>query len=305
MKQDMGRGIITPIVTPIRQDESVNYEQLGKVLDHLVAGGVNAVFVMGSTGEFARFSAEVRDKVIAETVRMTAGRKPVYAGVGDTGLANTLRNLKTAEAAGADIMVVTLPYYYPIRNDDEAYSFFAAVSDATDKPVMLYNIPSTCGASISLAVIERLFSRKNIIGIKDSSGDKARLEEEVRRFKNRERDFAVTIGSEELAYEGLKMGADGLVPSLANPFPALFADLYATAVQKDFTKLRKLCDVVDAMNRLNDFCDAWMSPNVWRKKALSLMGICDEWCTRPYVPMPAADEEKVRGAIRQYREMYG
>lgn len=305
MKQNMGRGIITPIVTPIRRDESVNYEQLGKVLDHIITGGVDAVFVMGSTGEFARFPTETRDRVTAETVRLTAGRKPVYAGIGDAGLTNALRNLKRAEAAGADVMVVTLPYYYPIRNDEEAYSFFAAVADTTEKPVMLYNIPSTCGASISLDVIERLFARKNIIGIKDSAGDKARLEEEVRRFKNRDKDFAVVVGSEELAYDGLKMGADGVVPSLSNPFPALFADLYAAAVRKDFARLRELCDVVNGMNRLNGFCDAWMSPNVWRKKALSLMGVCDEWCTRPYVAMAPADEEKVLGAIRQYREMYG
>ena len=299
-----GAGIITPIVTPIHQDETINSPQLENVINHIIEGGVDAIFPMGSTGEFARFDTETRNQVIAETIHATAGRKPVYAGVGDTGLRKVIRNIAKAETLGADVMVVTLPYYFPIRNDDEAVSFFTQAAASTRKPVMLYNIPSTCGASISLDAMERLFEVDNIIGVKDSSGDKTRLEEEIRRFKNKGKDFAIVVGAEELTYAGLKAGADGLVPSLSNPFPRLWADIYASALKKDWTRLKDLAAVVDEMNELNKFSTAWMSPNVWRKKALAHMGICDDFLTQPYVPVDDATDAKVQDAIRRYRAMY-
>lgn len=305
MQRIAGSGVIPPLVTPINQDETVNYHQLKQVIDHLIDGGVDAIFINGSTGEFARFPGETREIILAEAVKLTAKRVPVYAGVGDAGQELVLRNIKWAEQAGADALVVSLPYYFPVREDGEAVPFFLAAAESTRLPVMLYNIPSTTGASISLDAIEALFPLDNIIGIKDSSGDLPRLLETIKRFKGRDKDFAVVIGSEELSYEGLKAGADGLVPSMANPFPKLWADIARASLDGDDARLRELCDWADAMNQDNSFSDAWLTALVWRKKAMAMMGICNEYCTRPYIPVPPGAEAGIRACVEKYRERYG
>jgi len=304
VKQRIGSGVITPLLTPINQDESVNYEQMRSLIDYVIDGGVDAVFVMGSSGEFARFDPQTRGNVLKESVKAVADRVPVYAGVADTGLSSVLRNVSQAEEAGVDVLVVTLPYYFPIYNDDEAYSFFSSVAASTKLPVMLYDIPSTCGASISFEVMDRLFSIGNIVGIKDSSGNLEKLQEILRRYKNRGKDFAVTVGDEQLCYDGLLSGADGIVPSLSNPYPKLLADICRAAKASNEPRLRELCDVVNQMNRLNGYCNAWMSPNVWRKKALSNLGICNEYCTQPYVPVDSQVNLKIIEATKMYHEMY-
>ncbi|MDR2390921.1 MAG: dihydrodipicolinate synthase family protein [Planctomycetota bacterium] len=304
MATNPGSGIIPPLVTPINADESVNYEQLGRIIDHVVDGGANAVFVAGSTGEFPRFAHETRDRIVAETVRLAARRVPVFAGVGDAGLALVKRNIAAAEKAGADVLVVPLPYYYPVRTDGEAHAFFKAVAAAASLPVMLYNIPGTCGASIGLDVAERLADIDNVVGIKDSGGDLPRLLETIRRLKGRRKDFAVVVGAEELCYEGLKNGADGVVPSMANPFPRLFAEMYRAALSHDDGRLRELCDLVDAMNHENNFSDSWLTAIVWRKKAMAHMGLCDGRCTEPYVPADAKADANVMKCVERYRRLF-
>lgn len=299
-----GTGIIVPLLTPLNHDESINYAHLKKLVDHVIDGGVDAILVMGSTGEFARFSHDTRQKITAEVVARVAGRIPVYAGVGDTGLRNVLQNAKRAEDAGADALAVTLPYYYPIRNDDEAYLFYSAVAKETGLPLMLYNIPGTCGASLGFQVIDRMLDFDNVVGIKDSSGDLDRLLKEIQLYGGMARKFTVVVGSEELSYAGLRAGADGVVPSMANPFPRLFADMYRAAREGDETRLKSLCDTVDGLNKLNAFRDTWMSPNVWRKRALYHMGICDDTCTAPYLPVDEETDGKVRDAVESYRRIY-
>lgn len=299
-----GTGVIVPLLTPINEDESVNFAQLRRLVDHVVEGGVDGLLAMGSTGEFARFDPGTRGNIIAEIVERTAGRVPVYAGVGDTGLRAVLRNMRIAERAGADALAVTLPYYYPVRGDEEAYLFYSGAAKSTALPFMLYNIPGTCGASIGFSVIDRMLAFDNVIGLKDSSGDLDRLLREVRMYCGKARGFTVVIGSEELSFAGLKAGADGVIPSMGNPFPKLFAALYAAAKRGDDARLQELCATVDAFNRINSSRDSWMAPNIWRKRALHHMGICGDRCTMPYLPVDEAADAEVRDAVAAYARMF-
>ena len=296
-------GIIVPLLTPVNEDESINNDALERLINYVIEGGVNAIFVMGSSGEFARFDTDFRFQTIRAAVEIVNGRVPVYAGVSDCGTKRVLRHVENAEKAKADAVVVTLPYYFPIRNDDEAYQHFSLVAANTAIPVVLYNIPGTCGAAISLSVLDRLQEYKNIIGIKDSSGNKDYLGELLSRYHNS--DFGVIAGAEELSYEALTQGAVGLVPSLANPFPKLFSKLFRSAKQKDFQMMQKLCEKIDEINRLNQFCNAWMAPNVWRKKALEMMGICPGNMTKPYVPVDKGAINKIQEFIDWYQSEPG
>ena len=305
MKKTDGSGIIVPLLTPINEDESINFDHLAKLVDYVITGGVDAILAMGSTGEFARFPPKTRGAIVAEIVKSAGGRVPIYACVADAGLKMVRTNIAYVEKSGADAITVTLPYYFPTRNGEEAYSFFSAIAKDAQLPVMLYNIPSTCGgASISLDVIEKLLAFDMIVGIKDSSGDLERLKEEIRRFGNCGKKFSILVGAEELSYAGLMAGASGIVPSMANPFPRLFADIYAAARTKDEAAMRKYCDIIDQFQVLNDYCDAWMSPIIWRKKVLCHMGICNDFCTAPYVSIDAEADKRILGAIEFYSQLY-
>ena len=115
----------------------------------------------------------------------------------------------------------------------------------------------------------------------------------------------IFVGAEELNYFGLKNGADGLVPSLANPFPKVLAAAWKASREGDWEACKKHCDLVDEMNKLNRFSDSWMSPNIWRKEALAQMGIMSAAFTKPYIPVSEDDKKKIAEWISYYRTNYG
>lgn len=299
---DQMQGVIVPLLVPVTKEEAVNYEQLMRLTNHVVEGGVDGIFVNGTTGEFGRFSRETRTDIVKTVVKASAGRVPVYAGISDCGTKAVIENMKGAEAAGAAAVVTTLPFYFPNTSRYEERQFIQDISVAASVPILLYNLPAAVGNGISLDVLEEAAQMEGIAGIKDSSGDQAYMDELLNRF--REQEFRVIVGDETMIYYGLSHGADGLVPSLANPFPRLLARIYKCACEGDWESCRSYCDVVDEMNRLNHFSDSWMSPNIWRKTALKFMGVMDDYFTRPYCPVDAETEKEVKKEVERYLEMF-
>ncbi len=304
MKSSSIHGVIVPLLTPVDENEQVIYSHLERLVEYVITGGVDAIFAMGTTGEFARFDAVTRAKIIAAVVRFTAGRVPVYAGVSDCGTARVTDHIRRAEDAGADAVVTTLPYYFPNTSKYEAVQFIGKVASSTKLSVILYNIPVAIGSAIAPEVLDEVFPIGNIAAIKDSSGDLSYLESLMKRYHGKGKPFSVIVGNEKANFAGLSMGADGMVPSLANPYPKLLKAVYDSAVAKDTVKLKYYCDIVDEMNRLNSFSDSWMSPNIWRKAALEMMGIMSSCFTHPYTPLDAAAKEQVAKTIAQYRTLF-
>lgn len=287
------KGIVVPTVTPIDADEKVDIPALKKLLNHLVDGGVHGIFALGTSGEFARLEEEEKQVVLETTVGEVKNRVPVYVGVADCGTKRVISNIRKAEKAGADIIVATLPYYYPVKDKEEQLRFFRAISEATDLPVMLYNIPSTTSANIDIEVIKKASERENIIGIKDSSGDIGYLKQIIDLGLGEE--FRILVGEEKIAKEGLMAGAHGLVPSLGNVFPELLVNLYKACMECNEERAAVLQDEVDKINKLNRYSNSWLGPIIFRKKVLSMMGICSENMTEPYVGM----DEKVTEEIEE------
>lgn len=296
------KGVIAPLLAPVTEEEEINHEQLARLTRHVVEGGVDGIFVNGTTGEFGRFSRETRTDIVKTVVKASAGRVPVYAGISDCGTRAVIQNMKEAEAAGADAVVATLPFYFPNTSRYEERQFIQEIGEAAAVPVLLYNIPAAVGNEISLDVLEEAARMGQIAGIKDSSGDQEYMDQLLKRFGDKE--FRVIVGDERMIYYGLSHGADGLVPSLANPFPRLLAQVYKCACEKDWEGCRKYCQVVDDMNRLNGFSDSWMSPNIWRKTALKLMDIMDDNFTHPYCPVDAETEKEVKKEVERYYRMF-
>ncbi len=294
-------GIIVPILTPITEEETPCLLQLKELTNYVIAGGVNAIFANGTTGEFARFSKEERGEILCSIVEAARGRVPVLAGVSDCGTKKVLANIRRAEEAGADAVATTLPYYFPTTSVKEQIDFIREVTLSTELPVILYHIPATVGSHLSERALDEVWELPNLYGIKDSSGDKDCLDRLLERYGERLRIF---VGDEKLSYYGLRHGVKGLVPSLANPFPKVLAAAWKAAGKKDWEECKAHCELVNTMNELNSFSDSWMSPNIWRKEALKQMGIMEAAFTRPYTPLSEEDKRKVSGWISYYKEHY-
>lgn len=276
------RGVIVPIVTPLRDGESIDTAGLVKLLKHIVGGGVHGIFCLGTTGEFARLDEGQTREVIGTTVQAVGGKVPVYCGVGDCGTSKVLRNMRAAEGLGADVMVVTLPYYFPVRDPREQMVFFEQVIGSTDHPVILYNMPATIGSVIDLGVVEKLARKPNVLGIKDSSGELPYLQRllAIKAGGN----LRVLVGDESIAVAGLRLGADGVVPSLANVFPRLFVNLYDACSGGSGKRADELQERINRINAgLNDTSPSWLSSLGWKKKALETMGICAARLTQPFL----------------------
>src|ERR671937_2524470 len=217
------RGIIPPVATPLHANEDLDLPRLRWFLDHLIAGGVHGVFVLGTNSEFYALDEREKQEVIATAVAHVNKRVPVFAGTGAETTREAVRLTKMAEREGADGVSVITPYFvYPTQQ--EIYDHYRRVAESTALPVVLYNNPVTCGGlKIDVDTVARLAEIPNIQAIKDSSGDLQNTIEYLRVVPDR---FAVLMGRDTLIYPALVFGARGAVPATANIAPSLVVAIY-------------------------------------------------------------------------------
>jgi len=208
-------GAIPPLVTPTTDDRSgVDTEALNSFTRFLVEKGVHALFPCGSIGEFPSLTRAQRQTVI-ETVADNAGETPVLAGCGGTSITEVSEFIGDAAAAGADAAVVVTPYYLDATTDG-LVTFYERIVADTQLPILLYDIPSLTGNSLSVEAVETLATQADIVGIKDSTGDFTHHQELI---ESTPESFQVLQGLAELAIPALDVGADGFVAGPANVFP--------------------------------------------------------------------------------------
>jgi 4-hydroxy-tetrahydrodipicolinate synthase len=286
------RGIIVPTITPLLEDETVDYAGLEALLGYICDGGAEGIFQLSTTGEYARLPHSERTRLAGYTAGLVKGRAALYVGVSDTSAKQVADNIRSVEPFEPDFLVCSLPFYYPVSGEGEAVEFFSQVARSTDLPIILYNIPATCGCGISIGALRRLCGIKSIVGIKDSSGDMAYFEQ-LMALKELRPDFAVLSGNEDVLAETARLGCDGFVPSSANVFPKLLAAIWHAIQEEDWTAFERLTDMVAKMNGLK-YAGSWMSVIAWKKYALYLLGLCTPHVTMPYSPLGEQEKENVR-----------
>lgn len=220
------KGIICPLATPLDDEERVDVVTLRRLLDRILSE-VDAIFVIGSSGEFPLLREAVTQQVVDATLEHVNGRIPVYVGVADAGTARVIDNLKRVARRGATAVVATSPFYYPISEQKALVDHFIRIAEASELPLILYNIPQNTGIHLAPESVQKLAQHANIIGIKDSWGDMILFQEFLRA---RSEKFAVLQGREQLAAACLWLGCDGLVSTLANFAPQMLRRIL-TAVQ--------------------------------------------------------------------------
>lgn len=242
------RGVIVPMATPFTPDGAIDPAAVQRIVDHLVVGGVHGIFVLGTTGEAVSIPLEQRHRLVGCTVEAASGRVPVYAGIASNCFREAVEMAKGFQAHGVTAVAAHPPFYYPLT-DSEIEAWFRDLADIVPLPLLLYNIPQTTHQSILLDAVERLSYHANVVGIKDSANDAARLAELLRRCGGRE-DFTILVGNGNLYVAGLSGGAHGIVPSTGNLDTAVCRALFDAAIAGDLAGIesayRKVQEVTAA-----------------------------------------------------------
>ncbi|WP_127903895.1 dihydrodipicolinate synthase family protein [Solirhodobacter olei] len=217
-------GVVPPVVTPLNPDFTVDYASFTRVLEHLLAGGVHGLFVLGSTSEVVFHDLATRRKIVEHALNVVNGRVPVLVGVIDPTTDRVIAHAREAKDLGADAAVVTAPFYTR-TNQAETLDHFRYVRDAVDLPLIAYDIPVCVGLKLERATTVALAREGTIVGLKDSSGDDGNLRYVLADMKEDKTFFGMT-GSEIVVDSCLAMGAHGVVPGLANVDPLGYVRLW-------------------------------------------------------------------------------
>jgi 4-hydroxy-tetrahydrodipicolinate synthase len=271
---------------------------LERLIEHTLDGGVQAVLILGTTGEAPSLSRELRLEMIRASCRLVRERVPVLVGVMDTSFIEALNTGRAAAAAGASALLIAPPYYFTYSQRD-LLSYVELLAAELILPFLLYNIPQYTKIGYSVETVARACRLQPVIGIKDSSGDMSYLRRVIAEVTNRP-DFAVLIGPEEKLVEGLRAGVSGGVCGGANLFPRMFAQIYQAAVKEDWVEAERLQqlarEVSAALYQTGDRESGYLRG---LKTALALEGICSDLPALPFTRFSAAEREAIeRGLAR-------
>ena len=247
MKNTIFTGMATAIVTPMAADGSIDYEALGRFIEFQIGSGINALVVMGTTGENATIEPEDQKKVIAYTVEHVAGRVPVIAGTGTNNTEHVLRGTRNACQVGADAILVVTPYYNKATQNG-LIAHFTAVADASTVPMILYNVPGRTGCNLLPKTVAKLSEHPNIAAIKEATGSMAQMIEIMHLCGDK---LDVYSGEDGLTVPMMAMGAKGTISVLSNVAPRQSVAMTDACLRGDYAAAAKLqCDLLPLINAL-------------------------------------------------------
>ncbi len=289
-------GIIPPLVTPLCGRDSLDVAGLEKLLEHVIAGGVHGMFVLGTTGEGPGLSYRLRREMIERTCRVVNRRVPVLVGITDTAFVESLNLAAHAADAGADAVVVAPPYYLP-GGQPELQEYLDHLVPELPLPVFLYNMPALTKVAFERETVHRAMDEARIIGLKDSSGDMSYFRRIAALLPQRP-DWTLLMGPEELLCESLLAGGHGGVSGGANLRPQLYVQMYEAARTGNTASLRVLQQQIMEMSEKLYHIGRHPSAIIKGIKcALSLRGICDDFMAEPFHRFREPERNDVRAAL--------
>ena len=290
MKNTIFKGMATAIVTPMTA-EGIDYEALGRFIEFQIENGINAIVVMGTTGENATIEFEDQKEVIRFTVEKVAKRVPVIAGTGTNNTEHVLHNTQNACEVGADAVLVVTPYYNKATQNG-LYQHFVTVADISTVPVILYNVPGRTGCNLLPKTVARLAEHPNIVAIKEATGNMAQMVEIMHLCGDK---IDVYSGEDALTVPMLSMGAAGTISVLSNVAPKEAVAMTDAFFAGDVAGAAKLqCDLLPLINAL--FSEVNPIP---AKAAVSAMGFGEENLRLPLTKMEDATRAVLYSEMRK------
>ena len=289
MAQPLFKGVFPALVTPFRDGE-IDEAAFVALVERQIAGGVHGLVPVGTTGETATLSHDEHRRVVELCVATARGRVPVIAGAGSNATKEAIELVRHAKTVGADAALVVTPYYNR-PSQEGLYAHYAAINDAVQLPVLVYNVPARTSVDISNETLARLSRLPNIVGIKDATGDMVRAS--LQRLMCGD-DWVMLSGDDPTALGHMAHGGHGCISVTANVAPEQCAAFYEAALAGDWPAALYAQDQLVRLHRAL-FTDASPAPT---KFALSHLGLCLEDARLPIVPCSEASRTEVVAAMR-------
>jgi dihydrodipicolinate synthase/N-acetylneuraminate lyase len=290
------RGIIPPVVTPLRGRDELDHAGLEQLVEHIVAGGVHGLFVLGTTGEAPSLSYRLRREMIERTCKLVAGRVPVLVGITDTAMVEAVHLAQFAAEAGAQALVLAPPYYFP-NSQPELLEYVQHLAPELPLPLFLYNMPTHTKTIFETDTVRQAMGLPNVIGLKDSSASMIYFHQLVSLLPGRP-DWSLLIGPEELLAESVLLGGHGGVSGGANLCPRLYVELYEAASRRDFERTSALhAQVMRISNTLYRVGRHASSFIKGVKCALHELGLCDDFMAEPFHRFREQERARVRACL--------
>jgi 4-hydroxy-tetrahydrodipicolinate synthase len=274
-------GIVPPMITPMRGRDELDLTGLERLVEHVLAGGVSGLFVLGTTGEGPSLGYRLRRELVERVCRQVRERVPVLVGITDTAFVEALTLARFAADAGAQAVVAAPPYYLP-GGQPELREYLHHLVPELPLPLFLYNMPALTKVPFELETVRAAMDDPRIVGLKDSSGDMAYFLGAAGLVAHRP-DWSLLIGPEERLMEAMLAGGHGGVSGGANLFPSLYVGLFDACRTGDLSRARELhaqvIRVGDGLYRIGRHPSAIIKGV---KCALSCMGVCDDFMAEPF-----------------------
>lgn len=279
------RGTIVPMVTPFTASGKLDEPAVERIAAH-ISGQRLGIFVLGTTGESASISATDRRRLVEIVTVVSSGRVPVFAGIGDTRVQDSVTAAHDYLKLGADAVVAHLPSYYGLTAE-EMRAYFESLAATIRGPLILYNIPQTTHMSLPIAVVEALAAQPTVVGFKDSENTDGRLELVAERLGGRP-GFSIFMGSSVLSVAALRRGYDGLVPSSGNLVPELWRTLEDAAAEGRWSDAEAMQKRLDAYTRVFQRERTLGQSLGALKAAMSTLGLCTPALLPPLLSLDEA-----------------
>ena len=292
MKKIRGTGVA--VITPFKNDLSIDFAALGRVINHVIDGGVNYIVALGTTGESVTLSREEKKAIISYFVEIIDKKVPLIVGIGGNNTQEIINFVRQADLNGVDGILSVAPYYNK-PGQRGLFEHFKAIATSSPLPVILYNVPGRTGCNISSDTCLSLALKcDNIVAVKEASGDIAQI---MRIIKGKPESFSVISGDDMMILPVIAAGGAGVISVLANAFPSQTSEIVNLALKSNFKAAR------DIQFRFMEMIELlFIDGNPSGVKAMmSIMNICKNTVRLPLVPVSKPVMERIQKAVKEIK----
>ncbi|SKB79432.1 4-hydroxy-tetrahydrodipicolinate synthase [Macellibacteroides fermentans] len=286
------KGMGVALITPFKEDESVDYEALGRLVDFQLQNGTDYLVVLGTTAETPTLTEQEKKEIVSMVVSKVRGRIPVVLGVGGNCTRSVVEKLKHDNFDGIDAILSVVPYYNK-PSQEGIYQHYKAISEATDLPIILYNVPGRTGVNMTAETTLRVARDfKNVVAVKEASGNITQMDDII---KNKPANFDVISGDDGITFPLITLGAVGVISVIGNAFPKEFSKMVRLALNGDYNNAltihHRFTELIELL-----FVDG--NP-AGAKSILNAMGYIENKLRLPLVPTRITTFEKIRLVLRE------
>jgi 4-hydroxy-tetrahydrodipicolinate synthase len=292
MKKFKGTGVA--IVTPFKNDSSVDFSALGRVINHVIKGGVDYIVAMGTTGESPTLTQDEKQAIVSDVTEVIDNRVPLVVGIGGNNTQEIINLIRELDLTGVDGILSVAPYYNK-PGQRGIFQHFKAIATCSPLPVIIYNVPGrTCSNITSETCLELAHECENIVAVKEASGDMAQI---MRIIKGKPENFLVISGDDMMTLPIIAAGGSGVISVLANAYPAECSELVNNALKNNFKTAREIqFRFIESIELL--FAEGNPSGI---KAFLSIMNLCQNSLRLPLVPVSRTIFSRIQKAAEELK----